>query len=74
MPGSQLTPSTPLPPVDVRRAAAQDRPVLERLWLLFRHDLSRFTGDLPRADGTYRSERLEAALTNPGWAAELHCI
>jgi predicted acetyltransferase len=45
--------------------------VLECLWLLFRHDLSRFTGDLPRADGTYRSERLEAALVDPGWAAFL---
>ena len=47
--------------------------MLERLWLLFRHDLSRFTGDLPRADGTFRSERLDAALTDPGWAAFLAC-
>lgn len=45
--------------------------MLERLWLLFRHDLSAFNGALPRADGTFRSERLEAALTSPGWAAFL---
>jgi len=67
---------TPLPPpspstLHVRRAGPDDRPVLERLWLLFRHDLSRFTGVLPRPDGTFRSERLEAALTESGWAAFL---
>lgn len=55
----------------VRRADTDDRPVLERLWLLFRHDMSRFNGDLPRADGTFRSERLEAALTEGSWAAFL---
>lgn len=63
----------PQPPstFHVRRADTGDRAVLERLWLLFRHDMSRFNGDLPLADGTYRSERLEAALTEPGWAAFL---
>jgi predicted acetyltransferase len=71
MPDSSLTPSPSLPTLHVRRAATEDRPVLERLWLLFRHDLSRFSGDLPRADGTFRSERLEAALTSSGWAAFL---
>lgn len=30
--------SRPLPPVKVRRAAAEDRPVLERLGLHFRHE------------------------------------
>lgn len=73
MSDSALLPPHPLPPLNVRRAGAEDRPVFERLWLLFRHDLSRFTGDLPRADGTYRSERLDAALTSPGWAAFLAC-
>lgn len=73
MPDPTPTPSLPLPTLDVRRATAEDRPVLERLWLLFRHDLSRFNGDLPRADGTFRSERLEAALTDPGWAAFVAC-
>ncbi|MFC8502829.1 GNAT family N-acetyltransferase [Pedococcus sp. NPDC057267] len=64
-------PSDPRPssPLLVRRATADDRPVLERLWLLFRHDTSGFTGGLPRPDGSFRSERLESALTDPGWAA-----
>lgn len=69
MPALISPPSLPLPDVTVRRAVADDLPVLERLWLLFRHDLSRFNGDLPNADGTYRSERLELAMTDPGWAA-----
>lgn len=56
-------------PLAVRRATADDRPLLERLWLLFRHDLSGLTGTLPRADGTFRSERLDSALADRGWAA-----
>jgi predicted acetyltransferase len=71
MPPANPTPPSSLPTLAVRRATADDRPVLERLWLLFRHDMSRFNGDLPRADGTFRSERLDAALTSPGWAAFL---
>jgi predicted acetyltransferase len=55
----------------IRRATSDDGPVLERLWLLFRHDLSRFTGALPHPDGTFRSERLAASLTESGWAAFL---
>lgn len=55
----------------LRRAAAADRPVLERLWLMFRHDLSEFRGQLPSPDGTFRSERLQAAFGDPGWAAYL---
>ncbi|TKK88580.1 GNAT family N-acetyltransferase [Herbidospora galbida] len=57
--------------VRVRPATADDRPAVERLWLLFRHDLSEFTGGLPNPDGTYRSERLHAAFTDPDWAAYL---
>ena len=68
---SSTTPAGPRPPLPlvVRRATADDRPLLERLWLLFRHDMSRITGDLPRPDGSFRSERLGSALTDPGWAA-----
>jgi predicted acetyltransferase len=66
------TPADPEPPhLTVRRADDADRPLLERLWLLFRHDQSAHTRTLPRADGTYRSERLEAALSDPDWAAYL---
>jgi predicted acetyltransferase len=58
-------------PCVVRRAVEADRPLLERLWLMFRHDMSEFHGLLPRPDGTFRSERLDAALTDPAWAAYL---
>ncbi|MFE5340765.1 GNAT family N-acetyltransferase [Isoptericola sp. NPDC056578] len=50
------------PPVRVRRATPADRPVLERLWPLFRHDMSAVSGELPGPDGTFRDERLRAAL------------
>jgi predicted acetyltransferase len=53
----------------VRPAAAADREVLERLWLMFRHDMSEFQGDRPEPDGSYRSERLRAAFERTGWAA-----
>ncbi|GGS29153.1 acetyltransferase [Streptomyces humidus] len=48
--------------LSVRLATDADRAVVERLWLLFRHDLSEFTGALPNPDGTYRGERLAAAF------------
>ena len=54
-------------PVSVREASAADHPVLERLWLMFRHDVSEFRGQLPRRDGTFRSERLQAAFGDPDW-------
>jgi predicted acetyltransferase len=55
----------------VRLANAADRVVLERLWLMFRHDMSEFSGQLPNPDGTFRSERLQAAFADPDWAAYL---
>jgi predicted acetyltransferase len=61
----------PMPELSVRLAASTDRPVLERLWLLFRHDMSEFNGALPGQDGSFRSERLTAALADPDWAAYL---
>lgn len=57
--------------VSVRRATAADRPVLERLWLMFSHDMSEFRGGLPHPDGAFRSERLVASFTDPGWAPYL---
>ena len=48
-----------------------DRAVLERLWHLFRHDMSVYSGALPRPDGTFRSERLYSAFNEPGWASYL---
>ena len=57
--------------LSVRTATAQDRPAVERLWLMFRHDLSGHTGVLPGPDGTFRSERLDSAFTEAGWAPYL---
>ncbi|MCT9082428.1 GNAT family N-acetyltransferase [Streptomyces fulvoviolaceus] len=56
----------------VRPAIPADRPTVERLWLMFRHDLSGFGGQLPNPDGTFRSERLEAAFSGDvDWAPYL---
>lgn len=51
--------------------ASAELPVLERLWLMFRYDLSGFRGVLPHPDGTFRSERLRLATDDAGWAAYL---
>jgi predicted acetyltransferase len=55
----------------VRPAADADRPVMARLWMLFRHDMSEFRGTLPNPDGTFRRERLDSAFTETGWAPYL---
>lgn len=60
-----------MPEERVRRATPADRPAAERLWLMFRHDMSQFTGRLPEPDGTFRSERLESAFGDPDWTAYL---
>jgi predicted acetyltransferase len=52
-------------------ATEADRPVLEQLWTMFRHDMSAFTGSVPDHRGRFRQERLDAALTDPGWTAHL---
>ncbi|MFJ6572094.1 GNAT family N-acetyltransferase [Streptomyces sp. NPDC091292] len=54
--------------VSVRLAGVADRPVVERLWLMFRHDMSEYHGLLPSADGTFRSDRLQMAFSDPDWA------
>jgi predicted acetyltransferase len=50
--------------VSVRRASDADRPTVERLWPLFRHDMSEFRGDLTEPDGTFRNEWVQAAFTD----------
>lgn len=57
--------------VHIRPAVAADRALVERLWLLFRHDMSEFSHTLPNPDGTFRSEWLDSALSDPTWAAYL---
>ncbi|MEU4384286.1 GNAT family N-acetyltransferase [Promicromonospora sp. NPDC023805] len=49
----------------IRPTTPADRPVLERLWLLFQHDMSEITGALPDATGQFRRERLDATFTDP---------
>ncbi|MCP2265898.1 GNAT family N-acetyltransferase [Promicromonospora thailandica] len=51
----------------LRPTTPADRALLERLWLLFRHDMSEVSGALPDASGQFRRERLDAAFTDPGW-------
>lgn len=60
-----------MPDVSVSLANAVDRPAVERLWLMFRHDMSEFDGLLPRADGTFRDDRLKAAFDSADWAPYL---
>ncbi|MEW1631526.1 GNAT family N-acetyltransferase [Streptomyces sp. NPDC089173] len=50
--------------VRVRLATADDRLLMERLWLMFRHDMSEFSAAKPGPDGTFRTDRLEAAFTD----------
>jgi predicted acetyltransferase len=57
-----------MPLISVRRASAADRPMVERLWLMFRHDMSEFGGQLPNPDGTFWAERLVAAFDDRNWA------
>lgn len=54
--------------ISVRRANAADRPMVERLWLMFRHDMSEFGGQLPNQDGGFRAERLIKAFEDQDWA------
>lgn len=49
----------------IRPTTPADRLVLERLWLLFRHDMSEVSGALPDATGQFRRERLDATFTDP---------
>ncbi|MET8981975.1 GNAT family N-acetyltransferase [Streptomyces sp. NPDC004539] len=55
----------------LRPATPTDRPTIDRLWLMFRHDLSEFHNTLPFEDGTFRSERVDSAFQDPGWSPYL---
>lgn len=53
-------------------ASDADRDVLERLWVMFSHDLSQYNRALPDHDGRFRQERLDAALGGEaGWTVRL---
>lgn len=71
---TQIPIITELPaPLAMRPAADADTDALRRLWLVFRHHMSEFSGVLPTPTGEYRSERLDFALDpeRPDWAARL---
>lgn len=48
-------------------ATESDRPALEQLWTMFRHDMSAYSGVLPDAQGRFRQERLDNALQDATW-------
>ena len=65
-------PTTDLPdPVTVRAVGPRDRRTLERLWLLFSHEMTAYSGVLPNRDGRYRRERLVKAFEDPCWGGWL---
>jgi hypothetical protein len=55
----------------LRRAGADDRPVVERLAQLEAHDLSDLTGALPDDDGRFAVPRLERFVTDDDHVAHL---
>ena len=66
-----MDPTPTAPTLTVRPTTPADRDVLDRLWLLFRHDMSAVDGALPDASGRFRDERLRSALTDPAWSGFL---
>lgn len=59
------------PQVTIRQVTAETRPVLERLWQLFRHDLSEFRGNMPDEHGEFSVNRLSPYLEDGDRAAYL---
>ncbi len=49
----------------LRLLTSDDRPVVERLWQLYAHDLSEARGTLPNSEGLYKSGRLAAYFDDP---------
>jgi predicted acetyltransferase len=48
-------------------ATEADRPVLEQLWTMFRHEMSAYSDALPDERGQFRQERLDKALGDSAW-------
>lgn len=55
----------PVVPVVLRLATADDRPVVERLWQLYAHDLSELRGSMPDAEGLFKPGRLPLYFEEP---------
>lgn len=71
MDSSTVTSEPAAQPVTLRAGSDELRPVFEQLWQLYWHDLSEFRGVVPRADGTYRSDRLAPYFGEPDHHAHL---
>ncbi|GAB3971256.1 GNAT family N-acetyltransferase [Streptomyces sparsus] len=54
------------PTTTVEPVTDADRPAVERLAQLYRHDLSEFLGSLPRSDGTFPFPQLSLSFAEPG--------
>jgi len=55
----------------VLAAGPRERAVVERLWQLYRHDLSELRGTMPDASGAYPTHRLDGYLDDPDRRAYL---
>ena len=51
-----------VPGVELCELTGETRPVLERLWQLYLHDLSEFRDSHPNEDGLFKTARLDAFL------------
>jgi predicted acetyltransferase len=49
----------------LRPLTDDDRPVVERLWQLYSHDMSEVRGTLPNGDGLYKAGRLPTYFDDP---------
>ena len=58
-------------PLTVSAAGVDDRPVVERLWQLYQHDLSEFRHSAPGPDGTFAPGRLTSYADRPDRTAYL---
>lgn len=61
------------PTTSIRPMTEDDRPLVERLWQLYAHDLSEFRGWLPDGDGLYPSGRLPLFFDDPDRCGYLVC-
>lgn len=52
-------------PTTLERATPAQHPLIERLWQLYRHDLSEFRDSMPDEAGLFRSDRLGSYFADP---------
>ncbi|MEU8257285.1 GNAT family N-acetyltransferase [Micromonospora inaquosa] len=62
-----------LSPVTLRPILPDDLPLVERLWQLYRHDLSEFRGTLPDESGSFTLGRLPTYLQDPDSSGYIIC-